>query len=322
MQDHETLKKEWDSTRTEALECLRYLVAIWNKRQPHPGVYSPSEVTKFIASLPKDLSEKLAKVENRIATWASKLASTAQSSSLITPADLGDLRISTRKMLAALRSKDYSFQDASLMGYEDQVYGVQSATQWEREVSPLEAIHLFSTSSEKVTQLLLFINDSNFQSFTSLRTIPPTSRGATQHRKDTAFIIMWMSDEHPELTDVKVAITEVFQEFDITAIRADDIEHEGLITERILQEISSAEFLIADLTGARPNVYYEVGYAHALGKRVILYRKKDTNLHFDLAGMNVPTYINTTDLKDKLRKRLTAMTGLKPPVSKKKPSRN
>ena len=66
---------------------------------------------------------------------------------------------------------------------------------------------------------------------------------------------MWMSEDHPELTDVKEGITEVFREFGISAIRADDIEHEGVITARVLQEISSAEFLIADLTGARPNIY-------------------------------------------------------------------
>ena len=76
----------------------------------------------------------------------------------------------------------------------------------------------------------------------------------------------------------------------------------------------------ADLTGERLSVYYEVGYAHALKKRVILYREKGTKIHFDLAHRNCPEYENMRELRQLLTKRLSAMTG-KEPKEPRKPER-
>jgi hypothetical protein len=136
-----------------------------------------------------------------------------------------------------------------------------------------------------------------------------TPSASTAHITGTAFVLMWMDPERHDLVDVHITIRDICSEFGIVATRADDIEHQGRITDVVLRQIASSEFIIADLTGGRPNVYYELGYAHALGKRPILLRRSGTPLHFDIAGYNVPEYTNITNLKDRLRKRLASMTG-------------
>jgi hypothetical protein len=140
--------------------------------------------------------------------------------------------------------------------------------------------------------------------------IPSTSKAS--YTPNTAFIMMWMDKKHADLDDVSNAIKEICSQFGIAAVRADDVEHQDRITDVILNHIKTSEFLIADLSGERPNVYYEVGFAHALEKRPILFCKDGTTLHFDLAGHNVPPYRNITELKEILLKRFEALLGKKP----------
>lgn len=129
---------------------------------------------------------------------------------------------------------------------------------------------------------------------------------------NTAFVLMAIDPSKPELVDVYAAIKDICKEFGITAYRADEIQHQDRITDRILQEIETCEYLIADLSYERPNVYYEVGYAHAMNKKPILYRRSDTRLHFDLQVHNVPEYKNATELRDHLRLRFSAILGRDP----------
>jgi nucleoside 2-deoxyribosyltransferase len=136
-----------------------------------------------------------------------------------------------------------------------------------------------------------------------------------QIKRNTAFVLMAMDRTRADLEDIYNTIKEVCGEFGIVAYRADAIEHQDSITERILGEIRACEYLVADLSLERPNVYYEVGYAHAMNKKPILYRKTGTRLHFDLAVHNVPEYENNTELRRLLRKRLEAITGREPKVS-------
>ena len=64
--------------------------------------------------------------------------------------------------------------------------------------------------------------------------------------------------------------------------RVDEQIFDERILDRIYNQIAKADFVIADMTGRNANVFYEVGYAHALGKRTILLTKDAGDIPFDL----------------------------------------
>lgn len=66
------------------------------------------------------------------------------------------------------------------------------------------------------------------------------------------------------------------------AERVDEQIFSGGILDRIFNQISKADVIVADMTGRNPNVFYEVGYAHALGKVVLLLTQNTDDIPFDL----------------------------------------
>ena len=259
----------------------------------------------------KDVANQLA---DRLATLAHLTGPAIQRSPLLTEIDQRETGYALKSMRSALRFRRYRHWDTQVLHDEDTVLGVQPGGEEEEPVTPVEAKQIFD---ECVDSLKNRLELADPHQAATANTIGSAHRVGTRpiaagYRPNTAFIMMWMSPNIPELMDVTNAIKDVFKQFDVDALRADDIEHEDIITERILDEIKTAEFLFADLTGERPSVYYEVGYAQALGRRVILFRKAGTPIHFDLAAYNCPEYKNLTELKTMLTKRLESVTGRLP----------
>ncbi len=116
------------------------------------------------------------------------------------------------------------------------------------------------------------------------------------------FVIMPFSDD---MLDVFIlGIRSVTEKLDMVAKRADDIDHSGQIIEEIQSAIREYDIVIGDTSGANPNVCYEVGFAHGVGKQCILICKKGNKLPFDLQGMNHLIYKNILDLRPQLENKL------------------
>lgn len=60
--------------------------------------------------------------------------------------------------------------------------------------------------------------------------------------------------------------------------------------DSIEEKIKNSKFCLADISMNNPNVWYEVGFAYALGKDVILVSEKQTQYPFDIRHRNVIAY--------------------------------
>ena len=77
----------------------------------------------------------------------------------------------------------------------------------------------------------------------------------------------------------------------LTPVRADtDLFGTGKIMDQIWAGINSASVLVAELTSRNPNVYYELGLAHALEKPVVLVSSNEEDVPFDLQHIRVIYY--------------------------------
>jgi hypothetical protein len=103
-----------------------------------------------------------------------------------------------------------------------------------------------------------------------------------------AFVLMPFDTSFDDI--YKYGIKKPIENLGITCERVDEIQFNGGILEKVFESINKARFVIADMTGRNPNVFYEVGYCHAIGKEIILCTQSANDIPFDLRGYNHIVY--------------------------------
>lgn len=124
--------------------------------------------------------------------------------------------------------------------------------------------------------------------------------------KDQVFVVMKFGDKHLDSAYQNV-VKPLCENNGLRAVRVDEIQDSGKITDQILESIAESKFVLVDLTGERPNCYYEAGFAHALGKNVIFTIRQDSKVHFDLSGYRFIFWETELELKKSLDQRFAAI---------------
>jgi hypothetical protein len=119
----------------------------------------------------------------------------------------------------------------------------------------------------------------------------------SEKTRSSVFVIMPFREQWSASTYemIRRAIDSIGLPYEIDVKRADDIRAPGRITDQIMQEINSADVVVADITKQNPNVMWELGYAYALGKPTIILNQNIERSPFDLADHRQIVYSHPSD---------------------------
>lgn len=106
--------------------------------------------------------------------------------------------------------------------------------------------------------------------------------------------------------DVHAAIKSACADADLTCLRADDLWEESTFIQDIVNLIVQARIVICDFSNCNPNVFYETGIAHTLGKEVVPIMQSEKDIPSDLHHHRALPYLPNAEGLQKLRTELAS----------------
>lgn len=154
-------------------------------------------------------------------------------------------------------------------------------------LASLKAANLIEQRGDK--QRVLDVTEGAERAGKSPESLKQISQGVKIDATDTCFVVM------PFLGQIGSYYQHIYEpairKAGLRSIRADaDIFGTGKIIDQIWSGIKAAKVLVAELTTRNPNVFYELGLAHALHKPVVLISSNSDDVPFDLKHIRVIYY--------------------------------
>lgn len=116
-----------------------------------------------------------------------------------------------------------------------------------------------------------------------------------------------------EFNPVYSALQQAITSIGFSCARADDIWEHHTIIQDIVNIIARAKVVICDCSGKNPNVFYEAGVAHAIGKEVIFVTQSEHDIPFDLRHIRYIRYLQNSEgleaLSTSLQQKLRSIRG-------------
>jgi hypothetical protein len=215
-------------------------------------------------------------------------------------ADAGELATNTCAM--ALRNKLFKMRDLGLLDFAEDVVGgekkpvgkIQETALWTKVRSAMGGMSLDDAA--------MISRHSNGMAVT-----PVFGRPRQQDKETDIFVLM------PFNTKLQNVYTEhikrLGEELGLTIRRADHDYSPTPFMDKVWSGICGARLVIADCTERNPNVFYEIGIAHTVGKQVVLITRSEEDIPSDIKHYDFIPYIYDPEgiqtLVEKLRTFIT-----------------
>lgn len=125
-------------------------------------------------------------------------------------------------------------------------------------------------------------------------------------------LVSAMMPFHPSFDAVYATLQRTAEAVSLRCRRADDIWENPSVIQDVVSLIDRSNIVICDCTGRNPNVFYEIGIAHTLGREVILITQAEADIPFDLRHLRFVHYLNNGEglnaLSTRLQLRLADLT--------------
>ena len=111
------------------------------------------------------------------------------------------------------------------------------------------------------------------------------------------FVIMSFDSKYDKVYEAMRNGGKLVKDYSLQIERVSEHKGDYIITDRIEHSINKSEIIICDVSEKSPNVYYELGYARAKGKKIIMTAKEGTTLPFDVRQYRTNFYKDEFELQ-------------------------
>lgn len=108
-------------------------------------------------------------------------------------------------------------------------------------------------------------------------------------------LIAVMTPFAPQFESVFESVREAAGRAGFRVLRAKDIWQHSAVIQDVFSLIFKAHIIVCDFTGKNPNVFYEAGIAHTLGKHVVPITQAAADIPFDLQHHRYLPYLNNAE---------------------------
>jgi hypothetical protein len=136
----------------------------------------------------------------------------------------------------------------------------------------------------------------------------PSSKIVVQLDQVTNSCFVVMPFEPLYLAEYERVIKPALESAGLACVRGDEIYANQAIVQDIWLSIRRSRMVVAELSGRNPNVMYEIGLAHAIGKPIVFLTRNEDDVPFDLRALRYIFYdTNNPFWGDDLRTELSRL---------------